>query len=479
MAKITPNADGTDADGTEITEISEVADDGDVAPLDPATIDWSSRPVPAGGGVTKVSIELNVTSFKVNTQAGEFLEAVFAIILEWTDPRIVAAGLDTSDPKTMPAGIWQPAFCFPSGFAFTKHGPFSPEAGPKYVGLTPGRLMLWCTTEPTQVDMSSGGGGEERFRSFPFDSARLDFLFCMSDEARLESDVDVDLNFDRRLPASQGGELQQVTWNAQRRQGEFVCTAMTFGIFKHVSPNTGLGFVDCIWSLHVSRDPTYYIFKGAVPIYVIIGFGLFQYAMDVDKQLNDRLNFLVSLMLSSFAIQWTVTDRLPRTPFVTALDRLIFASLLALFMMALGSVVTSKAVCGELGGCADVDPDEVRLWDMVCLATTLVVFLVMHLDILRRVRAFTAHHGSHRTWKEGGGRANAMTDAQPGRVWRCDLQHDDPRKKIAARAAAKDKKGGGGGGGGSGRKKLERKGSVAYGGFKGEGTIHPVAVDKA
>ena len=88
---------------------------------------------------------------------------------------------------------------------------------------------------------------------------------------------------------------------------------------------------DCIWSLHVQRDPTYYIFKGAVPIYVIVAFAFFQFAMDVDAQLTERLNFLVALMLSSFAIQWTVTDRLPRVPFVTALDRLIFASLLALY----------------------------------------------------------------------------------------------------------------------------------------------------
>ena len=87
--------------------------------------------------------------------------------------------------------------------------------------------------------------------------------------------------------------------------------AVTFGVFKHSSPNTGLVYRDCIWSLHIQRDPTYYIFKGAVPIYVIVAFAFFQFAMDVDAQLTERLNFLVALMLSSFAIQWTATDRLP------------------------------------------------------------------------------------------------------------------------------------------------------------------------
>ena len=213
----------------------------------------------------------------------------------------------------------------------------------------------------------------------------------MSDEIKLETDIDIELNFNRRNVKSQGGELRQVEWIGQRRQGEFVCTAVTFGIFKHSSPNTGLVYRDCIWSLHIKRDPTYYIFKGAVPIYVIVGFAFFQFAMDVDAQLTERLNFLVALMLSSFAIQWTVTDRLPRVPFVTALDRLIFASLLALFMMALGSVLTNQFVCGgRLGGCDDVNIKEIRKWDRGCLGATFAAFVAMHLDILRRVRAFTS-----------------------------------------------------------------------------------------
>ena len=153
-----------------------------------------------------------------------------------------------------------------------------------------------------------------------------------------------------------------------------------------------------------------------MPIYVIVAFAFFQFAMDVDAQLTERLNFLVALMLSSFAIQWTVTDRLPRVPFVTALDRLIFASLLALFMMALGSVLTNQVVCsGRLGGCDYVDIKRIRTWDRACLGATLAAFVAMHIDILRRVRAFTKQKGSHRTWKEGGGRMNAMMDAIEGK----------------------------------------------------------------
>ena len=414
--------------------------------LDPATVNWSDRPVPADGGVTRVSVELNVQEFKVDTHNGEFLQATFWVVLEWEDPRLLAAGIDTSDPSAMPKDIWRPADCFPTNFVWT-----DPQRPVTFFSLAPGRLQWWRETKPTHVDISSAGGGEERFRSFPFDSARIDFLFCMSDEIKLETDVDIELDFDRRNVKSQGGELRQVEWIGQRRQGEFVCTAVTFGIFKHTSPNTGLVYRDCIWSLHVQRDPTYYIFKGAVPIYVIVAFAFFQFAMDVDAQLTERLNFLVALMLSSFAIQWTVTDRLPRVPFVTALDRLIFASLLALFMMALGSVLTNQVVCsGRLGGCDYVDIKRIRTWDRACLGATLAAFVAMHIDILRRVRAFTKQKGSHRTWKEGGGRMNAMMDAIEGKIWRCDLTRE-----------------------------MKSSGGAAFGGFKGKGTIFPLPPEKA
>ena len=394
-----------------MTKVVPSATDGEVVAvpktLDPATVKWSDRPVPADGGVTHVSVEINVQDFKVDTHNGEFLQATFWVVLEWEDPRILAAGIDTSDPSAMPKDIWRPADCFPTNFVWT-----DPQNPVTFISLAPGRLMWWRETQPTHVDISSAGGGEERFRSFPFDSARIDFLFCMSDEIKLETDVDIELNFDRRNVKSQGGELRQVEWIGQRRQGEFVCTAVTFGVFKHSSPNTGLVYRDCIWSLHVQRDPTYYIYKGAVPIYVIVGFAFFQFAMEVDQELTERLNFLVALMLSSFAIQWTVTDRLPRVPFVTALDRLIFASLLALFMMALGSVLTQQVVCGgRRGGCDDVDIKRIRRWDRGCLCATLAAFVAMHIDILRRVRAFTKQKGSHRTWKA---------------VWKSNFGHPTP-----------------------------------------------------
>ena len=125
--------------------------------------------------------------FKVDTHNGEFLQATFWVVLEWEDPRLLAAGIDTSDPSAMPKDIWRPAACFPTNFAWADD-----EPPVTFLSLAPGRLMWWRQTKPTHVDISSAGGGEERFRSFPFDSARIDWLFCMSDEVAPETACDIE-----------------------------------------------------------------------------------------------------------------------------------------------------------------------------------------------------------------------------------------------------------------------------------------------
>ena len=57
-----------------MTKVVPSATDGEVVAvpktLDSATVNWSDRPVPEDGGVTRVSVELNVQDFKVDTHNG-------------------------------------------------------------------------------------------------------------------------------------------------------------------------------------------------------------------------------------------------------------------------------------------------------------------------------------------------------------------------------------------------------------------------
>ena len=199
--------------------------------------------------------------------------------------------------------------------------------------------------------------------------------------------------------------------------GEFVCEGVTFGVGRHRSPNTGIEYEDAFWSLHISRDPMFYLFKGTLPLWALFCFALLQYAYDV-KALEARHAFLVALTLTSFAVQWTVTDRLPRTPFLTAFDRSVFTELIVMFLMALGDVVVYRV--NKMGGHGDL----AQKLDLGCLGLALLSFVVANASIWRNVRHFTREHGRNRTWREGpGNRVHKIMEPQAGACFYLDL-HD-------------------------------------------------------
>ena len=62
-------------------------------------------------------------------------------------------------------------------------------------------------------------------------------------------------------------------WSPQvTSSGEFTCEGVTFGTGRHVSPSTGIEYVDTFWSVHMSRNPQIYLVKGAMPLWALFGF---------------------------------------------------------------------------------------------------------------------------------------------------------------------------------------------------------------
>ena len=422
------------------------------AETDPNRIDWSARPVPKSGGPTDIMLELTVLDFRVsNTDGAEFLQVKFAMVFFWFDPRVVEAGLDVVDQTTVPSAIWKPLICFNTNFSFgkDKDGTDDPLPQPGWASKNPGELFIRTETQTTNVDFGLAGD-ESRFQSFPFDSIRVDFQMCFSGDKRLDLTKDVRLHwgrYDAVIRAAAVAQAKghpspsdtptrgQLFWQGSREAGEFACDGVTFGVGVHGSLATGNEYVDAIWSLHISRIPTYYIFKGAVPLWAIVGFALLQYALP-PSELAERFHYLVSLMLTLFAVQWTVTDRLPRVSYLTALDRLVFACLAALSLMALGSVVAARAGEGldldyehdfgygtahasDTSAAGGMYPDPiVRNIDIGFFCAVMCLFALFHYDIARRVARFTAKSGAGRTWGEG-----VLSWIRPcaGRIWYLDL----------------------------------------------------------
>eukprot|EP01046_Picozoa_sp_COSAG06_P017168 COSAG06_NODE_1157_length_10466_cov_3.303752_5_plen_188_part_00 len=151
----------------------------------------------------------------------------------------------------------------------------------------------------TDFDM---GTDSSPLRVFPFDSRRVDLFYCVSSETNLETRKDFDLDFNYQ--SDSGAKLVQMDWACPLAFGEFCVKGITYGIAEHGS----LGMMDSTYedvvlSVHIARDYTFYLYKGALPMYVAIGFGLLQYELPIDELAN-RLSLIVTVLLTSFAIQW-------------------------------------------------------------------------------------------------------------------------------------------------------------------------------
>ena len=119
-------------------------------------------------------------------------------------------------------------------------------------------------------------------------------------------------------------------------------------------------------SLHLARDPSWFLLKAVVPLLAVLAFGFLSYAVEF-TDLGTRLSILITAFLTSFAIQWVSTDRLPRVPFETKLDRMVTGVSASLFGMALGccGVYVAGRASGISAGRGDSGAEESKTF-LVC-----------------------------------------------------------------------------------------------------------------
>lgn len=111
-----------------------------------------------------------------------------------------------------------------------------------------------------------------------------------------------------------------------------------------------------------------------LPLFCIYGFGVMVYAFP-PWDLEPRLMLLTTMYLTVFAIQWTVHDRLPRTPHSTVVDEVVWNLVLALLLIALSSCIGFRFSLADKGDGDDDDPG----WTDSRASKTDIAFLVFSL----------------------------------------------------------------------------------------------------
>ena len=133
-------------------------------------------------------------------------------------------------------------------------------------------------------------------------------------------------------------------------------------------------------------------------------------------ELANRFSILLTLFLTVFAIQWITTERLPKTPFLTKLDRQIVLALAYIVLIAVSSMGLKAAL--RFG--VEVETVErAELWMFVLGAVVYVLGFTKELMVIIR------HQHSHTvTQKPGVQSAWSLVQKWEGYIYEAEVEPD-------------------------------------------------------
>ncbi|CAD7958548.1 unnamed protein product [Amoebophrya sp. A120] len=160
---------------------------------------------------------------------------------------------------------------------------------------------------------------------------------------------------DKGISAATGAG-EHFRFEAPLLSGEFAVTRFVYGMGENRSPLSGMFFRQLFFRVEIKRDPTYYLYKGVLPMLLVFCVSLIgTVGLNSKDFAGDKLSGLLAAILTLFAIQWTIADRLPRLPFLTELDRVSMSCGTGLLLLVLGVAVSHQVA---LNFDDEADPDS-------------------------------------------------------------------------------------------------------------------------
>jgi hypothetical protein len=410
-----------------------------VAPWDDEDFPWDERPLPPvdrplppsmrlskhDNNPTVVEIVFALKKWEVvATDGKETLRIVANIEMYWRDERMV--GFPTAR-KQMPENIWRPRMTGCAGFDLGKAENY--ELVPRFYSHdhdSPDRPSDGTLAMTFPVSLRDGfdiSADMERFRSFPFDSTRVDLSIVFFGAKRPEFDKDLRLSLRRPNVASivdkYDSPYQHLDIDgASTHSNDYEMAGVSIAIGSHVPPlrwrkseryQEGDKWPDLFISFHVKRSSTFYVHNGIQPMYTIAFFGFVGYAVE-PSDLANRVALCAVLFLSIYAVQWTTVGHIPRLPFKTVMDY-VSESVSSVLMLILVGDCLSYHVARPSRGCVATREDECEFddaladkVDMACGIIVLVLVLGYAVGYRTLYAAWRARKtsGSGRPWSKGG-----------------------------------------------------------------------------
>jgi len=312
--------------------------------------------------------------------------ARFFVDLYWHDPRLVGA-------TSVPDGTW-----YPKGV---------------YIVNSAGDLVIDAYEKPVLVESATGkilwaqeiqGTLVNRMdlRLFPFDVDDIE-VFVHQSEHSLRSEYVL-------RPFGGGWNGYRTRSDEETLQMESTSVNFFFDVFKELDEWLVHGFtteayetvggngIEYSWykvHLHVSRRWAFYAWKIILPLFICTIFCMSAFFFEVNE-LEARNNTSVTMFLATAALLYVVASLLPKTSFLTDIDKFVVQTLCIQFIIGAWSWIQAKI----LGESANFDTGYQEEIDNYVLQALLVVYLGCTLYFFRTpaIRAIiaTLHKNSNK-----------------------------------------------------------------------------------
>ena len=385
---------------------------------------WEERPNKLQDKPVDINVVMNLNSWHIkNLDGHEHFVAKITIMLKWHDPRLA----NWNRNKRVPKNIWKPEF-YSVPFEIDperKHQPptlFDRNANDD--------LLMWeIPIKPLKWNLDDDF---HRLLNFPYDSIRLDGFFCLSNELRLENRNDIRMHFKSK---DKNGVDQHIFLSQTPERGEFILEGLSYGLGNHASPNIkNQEYDDVVISFHLRRNPTFYIYKAQLPTIITVLISLLTFIYD-GADLGDRMETVLGMFLTSFAIQWTVMERLPPTPYLNNIDISLNSALFAMFLIVILHCISYTM--------SKTDVIASAAFDNIGCISVFVIYLFLQIYIYRRIILLSKKTGKNRLFKEGNLFYNKMIKLKNDSLFYRSLGYQEISYKTSSGKEMLNKIGGG------------------------------------
>lgn len=331
---------------------------------------WIDPPTPKGGGDLFVDFRAGTSLIAQISTAEETAYIKAHIAMYWTDPRFIGY-----QSTTLPPDLWGPwpvvRNCSASEFSYDDR---------EFVLLNreTGRMKRFVVYEGTIHNRM------ENLTDFPFDADTVTIEFASTGNWRtrdgsIAGSVAKGAGFVlREVREKDEGNIIGVYWGGDISEWSMHGASYIMTDQKdksgHITRQISLKFKIC-------RRATYYMIKVLVPLYLLVLLFAGTFVFPVED-LPSRHDSTMTGFLAAFALIYVVSEHLPKTSFLTPVDKAILISLVSMATCAIANWVVYSIAINDT-----VDKAEtINLWFGVALASVFSVsnFLIFARSAWRR-----------------------------------------------------------------------------------------------